>query len=572
MLMDLLEGIPETYCTLIANKLMKAGLFEPIHYSQKSIIQGTLFNSPDEYYTLKDEITEDEVPTGILTSLLPCYSPTCVPGQGGCYVPLCPNKLDMFISEFNITDGLQTTMNRTHSNSQLNNNNNNNNTQSNSQLAWAQQAPKELLTSLSKREIARQEAINEMIYSEQVYKNDLETLIQVIVKPLKSRSNIISSVKKREEFVKEVFGNCRELLEVSASLSNDLVGLQSQNKFVPMIGDILIQHVAYFDDQFSQYCPRVSLAEYLVKAEEKNNPDFERFLVQVEKSKQMRRLPFRHFLLNPVTRMQRYPLLLTAILKKTDKDHPDFPYLTKCLEMTKKVASQSDCLSEVFKKRVQILEINDRITFKPGESYNLQLTDPHRKIYYQGSIKRRSIGIEVTEKSDIHIFIFDHLILMTKLRKTTHTDGKTALTYRVWRKPIPLYMLHVVTNDVITYNPSRTLLSNTTTSYLHGASNSFPFGLVPLTLHHLGRKGGIYLFSCLPEERQKWVSAIEEATSSMKKRLGEDVFDVITLDDSSFRTVATASGGTGKQGKVNCTAPFCKLRKNKYENMSYTVD
>lgn len=557
MLVDLLDGIPEAYCIKLANILMKSKspLFEPIHYSQKSIIQGALFNSPDEYYTLQEDMADEDVPTGILTSLLGCYTFRCLPGQGGCYVPKCPNKPGNFASEFNVKDHTANSS-RPQSDQMPSLGEINVLTSTQPQMAWAQRVSKVLLKSLSKKEIARQEAINEMIYSEEVYKNDLDTLSEVIVTPLLYKSTIISSSKKREQFVKEVFGNYKELNEVSTALFKDLLELQHENEFVPMIGDTLIKHFAYFEDPFSQYCPRVSLAEYLVKEEERNNPDFERFIVQVEKSKRMRRLPFRHFLLNPVTRMQRYPLLISAVLKKTDKEHPDHTYLVKCLDMVKKVATQSDTLAELFKKRVQILEINDMITFKQGEFQDLQLTDPHRKLYFQGYIKRRSNGIEVTEKSDIHIFIFDHLVLMTKLRKSaTATDE-----YRVWRRPIPLQMLHVGTsNDTSTHATytTRNLLSNTTTGYLHGPSSYSSMGLIPLSLLHLGQRGGIYTFLCSAEEKQKWITAIDESKAALKKRLGENVYDVITLDDTSFRSVATPNSAT-KQGKVNCTVPFSK--------------
>lgn len=571
MLRSLLDGIPEAYCILVANALMKSKppLFEPIHYSQKSIIQGTVFNSPDEYYTLPEDMMDEDVPTGILTGLLECYTFDCLPGKGGCYAPRCPNKPDVFALEFDSQDAAASATTATKSRPQSDTASNSTTSATQPHMAWAQRIPRELLESLSKREIARQEAINEMIYSEEVYKKDLETLSEVVVAPLLKKT-IIASTQKREEFVREVFGNYKELTEVSTALFADLLDLQHQyqHECVPMIGDILIKHFAYFEDPFSQYCPRVSLAEYLVKEEERNNPDFERFIVHVEKSKRMRRLAFRHFLLNPVTRMQRYPLLLDAILKKTDEDHPDHTYLSKCLDMVKKVAMQSDSLADIFKKRVEILEINDMMTFKQGEFQDLQLTDPHRRLYYQGDIKRRSNAIEVTEKSDIHLFIFDHMLLMTKARKSTASSSNTTVDeYRVWRRPIPLQMLHVgsVSDSSLNHTSStsssttRNLLATTTTGYLHGSSSYSSAGYVPLTFHHLGQRGGVYTFSCTVDEKQRWITAIDEAKSSLKKRLGEDVYDLITLDDASFRYVAAASSGSAKHGKVNCTVPFGKF-------------
>jgi hypothetical protein len=98
--------------------------------------------------------------------------------------------------------------------------------------------------------------------------------------------------------------------------------------------------------------------------------------------------------------------------------------------------------------------------------------------------------------------------------------------------------------------------TSTTRTYLHGPSYTST-GLLPLTLHHLGQKGGVHTFLCSSEEKQKWLTSIEEAKASMKKRMGVDVYDLVTLDDSSFRYVA-APNGSAKQGKVNCTVPFSK--------------
>ncbi|CEI92519.1 hypothetical protein RMCBS344292_06775 [Rhizopus microsporus] len=538
-LSNLLDGLPEPYCICIANTLMKTTppLFEPIHYSQKSIIQGSLY--PDEYYTLNEDMT-DEMPQGILTGLLGCYTPNCHPNEG-CYAPRCPNRYPLaFLEPFGNQElkAPKGTIGRTPSSSS-------HMEQKALSEAWAQNVPKELLETLSKREIARQEAINEMIYSERAYKNDLDTLNDVIVRPLLKDSNIIPSKQRREEFVSEVFGNYRELRELSLGLSDDLISLQQEQAYVPMIGDTLIQHMAYFEGPYTRYCSRMSLAEYLIKQESKVNPRLAMFFIQVEQDKRMRRLALRHFLLSPVTRMQRYPLLISAILKKTDTDHPDYTFLTKCLDMIKSVASRSDQMAEYYKRRVEILETNDALVFKPGNPHvDLELTDPRRRLFYQGIMKRRSY-----EKSDIFLFIFDHMVLMTKYK------------YRVWKKPIPIQMLYL--NQRSSQTPpvstatSRSLMP-AASSNNNVASSNYAL-LYPLTICHLGRHGGAYNFLCSLEEKQKCIQAIEEAKSCLRKRMGEEVCELISLDDSSFRYSAT----TTLQGKVYCTFPFVTIHMEK---------
>ncbi|KAI8380251.1 CNH domain-containing protein [Blakeslea trispora] len=550
ILQYLLDGLPEAYCVTIANALMKAtpSLFDPIRYSQKSIIQSTFFNSPDEYYTLHED--NEEVPSGLFTSLLECYTYNCLPGKGGCYAPRCSNKPDLFEFEYGIQDSTQSVASPVLQHRPTSSENHQKNTTLH--MAWAQKVPKELLKMLSKKEIARQEAMNEIIYSEEIYKKDLETLSELIIKPLREKASIILSSRRREEFVREVFGNYKQLLEVSTALFNDLLDLQQQHKHacIPMIGDVLIKHYAYFEDPFTRYCPHVSLAEYLVKEEARSNPNFEKFIVQVEKSKRMRRLAFRHFLLNPVTRLQRYPLLLDAILKNTETNHPDHAYLSKCLDMVKKVASKSDTLADIFKKRVQILEIHDSIRFKPDEYQDLRLTDPHRKLYYQGDIKRRSGGIaEVSEKSEIRIFIFDHLMLLTKPRKSSTANAVEE--YRVWKRPIPLQMVYI--------NQMAAKLAHSSTSSSLRSYHQAPL-LVPFTFQHLGQRGGTYTFMCTPDEKQKWLTAIEEAKASLKKRTGDDAFETVSIDDTHFSYVAA---NTSKQAKVTCTEPFINIHDEK---------
>ncbi|KAI8384468.1 CNH domain-containing protein [Radiomyces spectabilis] len=538
------EKIPDEYCITVANALMhcRPSLFQPVHYSQKSLIKGTVYNSPDEVYTFDEDASATDIPVGVFTSLTKCYTYGCVPEEGGCYAPHCPNK-----PETNVTLMRQTS---TRSTTSIEANT------SYPHTAWAQRVPRELLESVSKRERDRQEAINEMIYSEEVYRNDLDTLHELIVCPL-LESNIIEP-RRRKHFVREVFNNYEELREISAALFKDLLELQHRydQKCVPMIGDILVQHFAYFEKPFTTYSPHVSLAEYIVAVECQANPEFQRFLTETEKHERMRRLAFRHFLLNPVSRMQRYPLLLGAIIKKTDEDHPDYAYLVRCQEMIREVAARADQQAEITKRRLEILKINDSLTCKQGEFHDLQLADPHRKLYHRADLKRRSNGIEVTEKSDIHGFVFDHVLLMTKPRKTSNGEE-----YRIWKRPIPLQMLFVQGSNDYFGSTSKSQLSSASSSHMMQSMASN----VSLTLHHLGQRGGVYNFACSSvEEKQAWIKAIEDAKAALRKRQGEnDVFELRTLDDSSFRYVGSTGSANG-HGRVNCSVPFVTIN-NEYK-------
>jgi hypothetical protein len=353
-------------------------------------------------------------------------------------------------------------------------------------------------------------------------------------------------------FISTVFNNYQELLQMSDSLFKDMLVRYHQHdcECVPTIGDILVQHMQFFEEAYVKYSPHALLAKYLAEVEIKQNPDFEKFTKELAKHERANRLPIWHYLLSPVTRMQRYPLIIEALLKKTPQDHPDHVFLTRSYDIIRSVATKADNTANHIKKRLAILHIRDSISFKQGEPYDLQLNDPNRRLYHKGILKRRSGAVDV-DKNDVFAFVFDHMLVMTKVRKTSAGEE-----YRIWRKPIPLQLL-VVQNNA---NNMRFQMTGTTNSY------TIPGGVgTTLILHHLGSRGGsVYPFFCSSlEEKQEWTKAIDDAKASIKKRQGDsDVFELKPLDDVNFRNIGSGQS-TGTTTRVNCSVPFVSSNEEK---------
>ncbi|KAI9475977.1 MAG: CNH domain-containing protein [Benjaminiella poitrasii] len=538
------EVVPDEYCILVANALMKSQppLFSPTQYSQKSLISNCV--NADDTYFLEEDITEDYTPVGVIPSLTPCYSYACRPGMGGCYSESCPNIGKGFLisnkAEPTVSDDILDKTTTSPEGGWLV-----------SHDAWSARMDREFLKSLDPKEIGRQEALNETIYSEEKYLADLKILHEVIVKGIEI-SNVIES-DRLNSFISTVFNNYQELMQMSESMFKDMLARyrQHEKECVPTIGDILVQHMQFFEEAYVKYSPHALLAKYLAEAEIKKNSEFEKFTKELAKHDRTNRLPIWHYLLSPVTRMQRYPLLIEALLKKTPTEHPDHVFLTRSHDIIRSVATKADNAATHIKKRLAILHIRDSITFKQGEFYDLQLSDPNRRLYHKGTLKRRSGTLDVTDKNDIYAFVFDHMLVMTKLRKTN-----TGEEYRIWKKPTPLQML-VVQNNVsnVRYQASGSANSYTIPSY----SNT------TLVLHHLGSRGGtIYPFFCSSvEEKQSWTKAIEDAKASLKRRQGEtDVFELRPLDDSNFRTPGSGQS-TGTTTRINCSVPFISISQEK---------
>ncbi|SAM00354.1 hypothetical protein [Absidia glauca] len=397
------SGLPSSFYLKVTRALMHTcpPVICPITYSEKSARRNTLYQTNHEVYLLVD----GDIPQGVYTPLTRCYTHYCLPGQGGCYAPCCPNKpkseklkhngLDRHGSmSSSVASSHETTMSR----------------------AWSATVAKEVLQSTPNKEIARQEAIHELIYTEEDYVRDLNLLDELFATSLRNAQCI--EPERRDSFCDNIFNNYLELLTIHRDLYRDLRDYQSTcqannvSGFVDQIGDIFYYHLGKFSRAYQRYGPHVVLAEYAIKKEMTSNILFQNFVHEREKQAETRKLPFRHFIILPVTRLQRYPLLIGAILKKTPDDHPDKAALTKCSDLLRQIASAMDEETANSKNTLRIFELNDRIRCKATEPHDLQLLAPGRLLLHEGSLSRRNHV--VVESTEIYILLFDHMLLMTR--------------------------------------------------------------------------------------------------------------------------------------------------------------
>jgi hypothetical protein len=368
--------------------------------------------------------------------------------------------------------------------------------------------------------------------------------------------------ERRDSFCDNIFNNYLELLTIHRDLYRDLRDYQSTcqannvSGFVDQIGDIFYYHLGKFSRAYQRYGPHVVLAEYAIKKEMTSNILFQNFVHEREKQAETRKLPFRHFIILPVTRLQRYPLLIGAILKKTPDDHPDKAALTKCSDLLRQIASAMDEETADSKNTLRIFELNDRIRCKPTEPHDLQLLAPGRLLLHEGSLSRRNHV--VVESTEIYILLFDHMLLMTRRKRIHGTDDD--YEYLISKRPIPMPLLHLeeategfslgMRSMSSTY--SSTLTSHTGGMLVVSAANAaFGNNNYPLLFHHLGRSGGDYLlYAETAQARMAWKEKVVEAKAVLEERdLTRQVFEIRSLSDTTFR---------GSNGQVTCSVQFGK--------------
>ncbi|CAG8555821.1 16865_t:CDS:2 [Acaulospora colombiana] len=467
-------------------------------------------NYNNEGESVDEFLEEPDLPHGVFTLLTDCYSPTCS-RDNLCYSIACPRRLEQ------------------------------------DQKLWIHTVPPEVAESVSETEKKRQEAINEVIYTEQDFVQDLEYLRDCWMTPLLSQ-NIIPEFR-REAFVNRVFGNIMEIHGVNSKLAYALQERQNSYAIVEQIGDIFLEYVPMFSP-FIEYGAHQLWGKYEFEKEKNSNQAFSKFVDETERRPESRKLELNGYLTKPTTRLGRYPLLLEAVLKQTPQDHPDRRNLPTVVKLIKEFLASVNQESGKSENRFNLQQLNDQLIPKGNEIMDLRLTEEGRRLIFKGSLKKRSKRSGTGESSDIHVFLFDHALLMVKAKTNNKIEQ-----YKIRRKsdfvyaslqPIPLELLGVSTTE----GPTEGTRVNTKRphSMLHGPSavrgnNERQFAI---TFTCLGKKGfSVTLYASTFISRKKWIEHIEKQKEILKEK-GRVFEKTLLLEKNKF-------SGTNK---VICAAFF----------------
>lgn len=222
----------------------------------------------------------------------------------------------------------------------------------------------EILDSVDDTEKKRQEAINEVIYTERDFVRDLEYLRDSWVKPLRTKDVIESS--RRDDFVRQVFWNVHEVLTVNHVLAERLTKRQKSHPVVSAIGDIFLECAPHFEP-FVVYGAHQLFGKYEFEKEKGANPAFQRFVDETERQPESRKLELNGYLTKPTTRLGRYPLLLEAVLKYTPEDHPDKHDLPLVIKMIRGYLSKVNEESGKSENIFELAQIDNKLVRRENE-------------------------------------------------------------------------------------------------------------------------------------------------------------------------------------------------------------
>ncbi|KAK2824628.1 hypothetical protein Q5P01_021803 [Channa striata] len=289
-----------------------------------------------------------------------------------------------------------------------------------------------LLDMLSPMERKRQGYIHELIVTEENYVNDLQLVTEIFHKPL------LECELLTEKEVAMIFVNWKELIMCNIKL---LKALRVRKKMsgdrmpVKMIGDILTNQLPHMQP-YIRFCSCQLNGATLIQQKTDDNPEIKDFLKRLAMDPRCKGMPLSSFLLKPMQRVTRYPLIIKNILENTPESHPDHSHLKAALEKAEELCSQvnegvrekenSDRL-EWIQAHVQCEGLSEQLVFNSVTN----CLGP-RKFLHSGKL------FKAKSSKELYGFLFNDFLLLTQVTKPLGSSGsdkvfssKTHLQYRI---------------------------------------------------------------------------------------------------------------------------------------------
>uniref|UniRef100_A0A7N8Y8Y9 Rho guanine nucleotide exchange factor (GEF) 16 n=1 Tax=Mastacembelus armatus TaxID=205130 RepID=A0A7N8Y8Y9_9TELE len=280
------------------------------------------------------------------------------------------------------------------------------------QLTWSQLPQVKdtcILSKISPQERKRQEAIFEIITSEYSYLHSLG----ILVRHFKSSDALRKTMTATEHH--HLFSNISVIHQVSQRFFEDLERRHNHNPVIQDISDIVQTHAANHFEPYIVYCSNETFQQRTLQKLLTSNTSFKDALKQIEGSVECGGLPMISFLILPMQRVTRLPLLLDTICQKTpDKTAEYFAAVWALNAMSKLVSSCNDGARRM-ERTEQMYTIQKQMDF--GKIKPFPLISSSRWLKKRGELalctEELSIWRAFSNRS-YYLFLFNDVLIATK--------------------------------------------------------------------------------------------------------------------------------------------------------------
>ncbi|XP_029575596.1 phosphatidylinositol 3,4,5-trisphosphate-dependent Rac exchanger 1 protein [Salmo salar] len=315
------------------------------------------------------------------------------------------------------------------------------------------------------------------------------------------------------EHVKILFSNIESILDVHREvLSAVEASLHPEPQPGHALGHVFLQFKGRFS-VYGEYCSNHEKALRLLM-ELNKIPEIRTFLLHcmLLGGKKSTDVPLEGYLLSPIQRICKYPLLLKELLKRTPKKHADYPAVEEALQAMKAVCSNINETKRQMEKLEALEQLQSHIEGWEGTN----LTDICTELLLHGNLLKISAG-NIQERV---FFLFDNLLVYCK-RKSRVSGKKSTKRTKSINGPLYLFRGRINTEVMEVEN-----VEDGTADY-HSNNYTVTNGW---KIHNTAKNKWFVCMAKNSEDKQKWLDAIlreREQRESLKLGMERDAYVMI---------------------------------------------
>ncbi|XP_034556393.1 rho guanine nucleotide exchange factor 26-like [Notolabrus celidotus] len=355
---------------------------------------------------------------------------------------------------------------------------------------------------MNQEERKRQEAIFEVISSEHSYLHSLEILIRMF----KNSAELREAMTKTEHH--HLFSNITDVCEASKKFFKELEERHQQNIVIDDISDIVCKHAQSNFDPFVTYCSNEVYQQRTLQRLVSKNPAFKEVLTRIEGHPDCRNLPMISFLILPMQRITRLPLLMDTICQKTPKDSAQYEECKKALQAVSKVVRKCNEGARTMERIEMMYTINSQLEFKIKP---FPLVSSSRWMVKRGEltafVEDNGIFMKRTSRQQVYFFLFNDVLIVTRKKSDeSYNVIDYALRDQIW--------VGSCQPEDLNLSPVRSTASMLS-SRQPGANHHFR---LCFRSNHSGEKVPMILGTESLNERARWISALGQNVNKEKSQ------------------------------------------------------
>jgi RhoGEF domain len=274
----------------------------------------------------------------------------------------------------------------------------------------------------------RTNVLDEILTTERDYVRDLDVIVNTYLRSLRLQEKLLSAAD-----LQAIFSNVEQLLIINTELLKSLEvqtprAQQDGDAATPTsaadanqvsVGDAMLR-IGQFLKAYTTYCSNQERAVELLLAMNAKSERLAEVLDYCKGTAEARNLDLPSYLIKPVQRVCKYPLLLRELIKCTPEDHDDYDKLRRAQSMMQQTVLFINEGKRTAEANEWLFELQKRIE----GAVDIGLLAPARKFLREGAIHNITADRKVREG---HFFLFNDLFLYCEPPQHRHHSGEWQL-------------------------------------------------------------------------------------------------------------------------------------------------